>query len=330
MGDLFYSRETGANGRKGRGGLRRSAGINDEYAAEVGARLLKEKAAPFTLVYFFEGDSMQLTTRDSRPSVATFLPRLDSYAGRLFPKLAGGTERLLEDYAVLALSDHGHDPLLARGRYVNLSRIPGWNVSFGARADFWPGVDVVAVPNGRSALLYLRDEADPRLARRVPHRRGAAWTWPPGGKTGERWSAGSPASFGSRPDPSGNGPRDPHGRPMGAPKGTPKRWASRSPGRICATGSTPTPGTALGVPRDRERCGDVVLSATPGYTFGEVSSGATTKKRPRLPARQRLQRVRPGQRVPRRRAGTAQDHGRRPDPTDPLRCRGPSEGARLT
>ncbi len=109
MGDLFYSRETGANGRKGRGGLRRSVGINDEYAAEVGARLLKEKSAPFTLVYFFKGDS--IAHHEGLAAQRRYISRLDSYVGRLFDA-AGGIERLLEDYAVLALSDHGHDPLL--------------------------------------------------------------------------------------------------------------------------------------------------------------------------------------------------------------------------
>src|SRR5919199_3980186 len=35
LGDLFYSRDTGLQGRTGVGGLRRSAGINDVYAAGV-------------------------------------------------------------------------------------------------------------------------------------------------------------------------------------------------------------------------------------------------------------------------------------------------------
>ena len=58
MGDLFYSRDTGFSGRKANGGVLRSVGINDDYAARVGAMLLKEKAAPFNLVYFFKGDSI--------------------------------------------------------------------------------------------------------------------------------------------------------------------------------------------------------------------------------------------------------------------------------
>jgi predicted AlkP superfamily pyrophosphatase or phosphodiesterase len=58
MGDLFYSRETGFNGRRASGGILRSAGINDDYAARVGAMFVREKAAPFNLVYFFKGDSV--------------------------------------------------------------------------------------------------------------------------------------------------------------------------------------------------------------------------------------------------------------------------------
>ena len=268
MGDLFYSRETGANGRKGRGGLRRSAGINDEYAAEVGARLLKEKAAPFTLVYFFEGDS--IAHHEGLAAQRRYISRLDSYAGRLF-EAAGGTERVLEDYAVLALSDHGHDPLLARGRYVNLSRIPGWNVSFGARADFWPGVDVVAVPNGRSALLYLRDEADPRsLAESLTPRRGvdlAAWR-ENGGAVVSRLAR----ELRFRPDPSGNGPRDPHGRRWEL-DGDPEALGIEVSGEDLRYREYPDALERLWGCLGTERCGDVVLSATPGYTFGEVSWG---------------------------------------------------------
>ena len=153
MGDLFYSRDTGLHGREGVGGWRRSVGINDAYAAGVGAMLLEEKAAPFTVVYFFKGDSVahHRGIAAQREYVAT----LDGYVADMF-EAAGGSEKVLEEYAVLALSDHGHTPLLPdRRRYVRLGRILGDRASVGVRARFGPGTEIVAVPNGRSAFLYL-------------------------------------------------------------------------------------------------------------------------------------------------------------------------------
>src|ERR671911_2594094 len=176
MGDLFYSRDTGFSGRKANGGVLRSVGINDDYAARVGAMLLKERAAPFNLVYFFKGDS--IAHHHGLSAQRQWLATADEYVARIF-RAGGGVDRVLEDYAVLALSDHGHAPLLPKRRYVNLSRIAGQRVSFGARARFGPGVDAVVVPNGRSALLYLRGDVElESVVERLVGRRGvdlAAW-----------------------------------------------------------------------------------------------------------------------------------------------------------
>ena len=153
MGDLFYSRDTGLHGRTGVGGLRRSVGINDAYAAGVGAMLLAEKAAPFTLVYFFKGDS--ITHHKGLTAQRRHVTVLDQYVEDMFDA-AGGPEKALEDYAVLALSDHGHTPLLPnRRRFVRLGRILGEGASAGSRVRFGLGLEIVVVPNGRSALLYF-------------------------------------------------------------------------------------------------------------------------------------------------------------------------------
>src|SRR5215203_4097229 len=93
LGDLFYSRDTGLHGRSGIGGVRRSIGIHDEYAAKVGAMLLEEKAAPFTLVYFFKGDSVAhhrgLAAQKEHVAI------MDRYVADMF-EAAGGEERILE------------------------------------------------------------------------------------------------------------------------------------------------------------------------------------------------------------------------------------------
>ena len=47
----------------------------------------------------------------------------------------GGLERVIEEYAVLVVSDHGHTPLLPERRYVRLDGIMGERTATGpARA----------------------------------------------------------------------------------------------------------------------------------------------------------------------------------------------------
>jgi predicted AlkP superfamily pyrophosphatase or phosphodiesterase len=145
MGDLFYSRDTGFSGRKANGGVLRSVGINDDYAARVGAMFLKEKAAPFNLVYFFKGDS--IAHHHGLEAQRRWLATADEHVARIF-EAGGGVDRVLEDYAVLALSDHGHAPLHPKKRYVDLRRIPGQRVSSGVKARFGNGTTVVVVAHG--------------------------------------------------------------------------------------------------------------------------------------------------------------------------------------
>src|ERR671921_136849 len=217
MGDLFYSRDTGFSGRRANGGVLRSVGITDEYAARV-----------------FEA--------------------------------GGGVERVLEDYAVLALSDHGHAPLLPKNRYVDLRTIPGQVVSSGVKARFGNGTTVVVVPNGRSALLYLREGVElESVVERLTGRRGvdlAAWL--EGGWATVRRS-GREVRF--RP---GSGPEDPFGRPWDL-EGDPRALDIDVTGGALGYGEYPDALERLWGCLRSPRCGDVVLSATPGYTFGEVS-----------------------------------------------------------
>jgi hypothetical protein len=268
MGDLFYSRDTGFSGRKANGGVLRSVGINDDYAARVGAMLLKEKAVPFNLVYFFKGDS--IAHHHGLEAQRRWLATADEYVARIF-EAGGGIDRVLEDYAVLALSDHGHAPLLLKNRYVDLRTIPGQTVSSGVKARFGNGATIVVVPNGRSALLYLRDDVElDSVVERLVGRRGvdlAAWME-------EGWATvrrpGREVRF--RP---GLGPADPFGRSWDL-EGDPLALDIEVSGGLLRYGDYPDALERLWGCLRSPRCGDVVLSASPGYTFGEISGGYHT------------------------------------------------------
>ena len=266
MGDLFYSRETSANGRRGSGGLHRSVGINDEYAAEVGATLVEERTSPFNLVYFFKGDS--IAHHKGLAAQKRHVAVVDGYVGRIF-EAGGGVERMLEEYAILAISDHGHNPLLPTGRYVDLRTIPGERISFGARAQFKLGTSVVAVPNGRAALLYLSESASPEeISEKLVSRTGIDLSI----RRDDGWITvlghGGKLSF----RPADEGSRDAFGRSWELSGDRRVLDLEVSDGSI-SYGDYPDALERLWGCLDSPRCGDVVLSATPGYTFGEVTGG---------------------------------------------------------
>jgi Type I phosphodiesterase / nucleotide pyrophosphatase len=265
MGDLFYSRDTGLHGRGGVGGVARAIGIHDEYAAKVGTMLLEEKAAPFTLVYFFKGDS--LAHHEGLAAQRRYVATLDGYVADMFEAM-GSPEGALEEYAVLALSDHGHTPLLpSRSRYVGLARILGDRAAIGSRARFGSGSEILAVPNGRSAFLYLAGGVDrENVVDGVLSRRGidlAAWRE-------EDWGVVRRLGRELRFRPVSDGPRDASGRAWEL-SGDARAVDLEVTGGGIRYGEYPDAlERLLGCLRS-PRCGDVVLSATPGYTFGEVS-----------------------------------------------------------
>lgn len=263
LGDLFYSRDTGMHGHRGRGGLRRSAGINDEYAAGVGAMLLTEKAAPFILVYFYKGDS--IAHHKGLTAQRGYLRKLDLLISQIF-KAGGGMDKVLEEHAVLVLSDHGHTPLLPKRRYVHLSKLLGERVATGSRAGFEPGVDILVVPNGRSALLYFREGVVQRdVVEGLAGRKGvdlAAW------REGE-WRVASRLGREVRFRP-GDGVADDFGSSWEL-DGDLGALDLRVVGNTLKYGEYPNALERLWGCLGSPRCGDVVLSATPGYTFGEIS-----------------------------------------------------------
>jgi hypothetical protein len=264
LGDLFYSRDTGLHGRAGIGGIARSIGIHDEYAAKVGSILLEEKAAPFTLIYFFKGDS--IAHRRGLAAQRRYVATLDGYVAEMFGAV-GGPEKALEEYAVLALSDHGHTPLLpSRRRYIRLGRILGDGAATGSRARLGPE-KVMAIPNGRSAFLYLAEGVDRgKVVSGVLSRRGidlAAW------RDGD-WGVVRRHDWEFRFRPAGVGRRDASGRRWEL-SGDPHAADLEIVGDRIRHGEYPDALERLWGCLRSPRCGDVVLSATPGYTFGEVS-----------------------------------------------------------
>ena len=276
MGDLFYSRDTEWSGRRGSGGLLRSAGINDSYAADIGAMMISEKIAPFNLVYFFKGDS--IAHHKGLGAQRQWVEKADGYMARMVAA-AGGIDRLLEDYAVIAISDHGHTPLLPKDRHVDLEEILPEADQISSRARFGPNTRILAVPNGRSAFLYLRAGIMPEsVVGRLVSRRGidlAAWRedgWAVVGRLGRRLRF--------RPGRPGDGPRDTfgnHWRLDGDPEALEITVSGESlSGGEMSYGEYPNALERLWGCLQSPRSGDVVLSATPGYTFGEVTGSFHT------------------------------------------------------
>lgn len=265
LGDLFYSSEFGTNGRNGNGGLHRSVGINDEYAAEVGARLVAEKVAPFNLVYFFHGD--KVAHHEGIAAQRRHVEKLDGFVQKIMDA-AGGVDEFLSENAVIAVSDHGHAPLLPKRRFVNLARVRGYKVSLGSRAGFYSGADIVAVPNGRAALLYLKDASkSSAVAEALSGRSGVDLAaWMEDGRVVVR-RVGRETRF--RP---GGGATDRYGDTWEISGDHRALGVEVSGGRL-RYGDYPDALSRLWGCLSSSRAGDVVLSASPGYTFGEVSGG---------------------------------------------------------
>jgi hypothetical protein len=263
MGDLFYSRDLGLHGRKGSGGLRHQVGLNDEYAAKVGAMLLKEGAEPFTLVYFFEGDS--LAHHEGIVAQRRYVGTLDGYVREMF-EAGGGLDRVLDEYAVLVVSDHGHTPLLPERRYVGLDGILKRRTAVGARARLGPGVRMLVVPNGRAALVYLGGtEEREEVIEDLLGRRGVDLSAHEDGGWVVVRKAESELRF--RP---GVGAADPAGRSWEL-DGDPDLLDLEISGDTLRYGDYPDALERLWGSVRSPRAGDIILSAAPGYTFGEVN-----------------------------------------------------------
>jgi hypothetical protein len=263
MGDLFYSRDLGLHGRRGSGGLRRQVGINDEYAAKVGAMLLKEGTEPFSLLYFFEGDS--LAHHEGIAAQRRYIGTLDGYVREMF-EAGGGVDRVLDDYVVLVVTDHGHAPLLPERRYVRLDGILNQRTAVGARARFGSRVRAMVVPNGRVAMVYLGEGVDREsVIEDLLGRRGVDLAT----HEDDGWVVVRRFGCGLRFRP-GDGPVDLAGRSWEL-AGDPRALELEVSGDTLKYGDYPDALERLWGSVRLSRAGDVILSASPGYTFGEVN-----------------------------------------------------------
>jgi hypothetical protein len=131
-------------------------------------------------------------------------------------------------------------------------------------------LEIVVVPNGRSALLYFEEGVErEKVVTNVLSRRGvdlAAW-WEDGWSVVRR--LGRELKF--RPaNKAGDEPRDAAGRAWEL-SGDPRALEIEVSDGGIGYGEYPDALERLWGCLRSPRCGDVVLSATPGYTFGEVS-----------------------------------------------------------
>ncbi|MDN5698501.1 MAG: alkaline phosphatase family protein, partial [Rubrobacter sp.] len=269
MGDLFHSRRSESNGREGTGGIMQSAGINDEHAADVGARLLREGAAPFNLLYFFKGDS--ITHHKGIGAQRRWIERADGYVARAF-EAAGGVERVLEDYAVLALSDHGHSPLIddaKQSRHADLNSALPEATLISPRSRLRGKDDILILPNGRAAFIYLGDRRKPEpLAERLISERGLGLAaWRENGGVRVR-SQGAELYF--RRVRGADGAVDASGG-LWEIDGDLGALDMSLSGKEIEYGEYPDALNRLWGGLGSARTGELVLSAKPGYTFGEIS-----------------------------------------------------------
>ena len=179
---------------------------------------------------------------------------------------AGGLDRVLDEYAVLVISDHGHAPLLPERRYVRLDGILNRRTAVGARARFGSRIRTMVVPNGRAAMVYLGEGMDrERVIEDLLGRRGVDLA----AHEDDGWVVVRRLGCELRFRP-GDGPADPAGRSWEL-AGDPRALDLAVSGEALKYGDYPDAFERLWGSVRLSRAGDVILSASPGYTFGEVN-----------------------------------------------------------
>jgi hypothetical protein len=173
---------------------------------------------------------------------------------------------VLEDYAVIVVSDHGHASLLPERRYAQLDGILKKRTAVGARARFGRRVRVLAVPNGRAALLYLGEGVDREgMIEDLIGRRGVDLA----AHEDEGWGVVRRVGHELRFRP-GDGPADPAGRSWEL-VGDPEALDIKASADTLRYGDYPDALERLWGSVRSPRAGDIVLSASPGHTFGEIN-----------------------------------------------------------
>jgi hypothetical protein len=260
--DLFASRRTGCRGQLGMPGQR------DQHSGCVGAYLVEHDLFDFLLFSLPDNDAF--SHRYGPHAQVTSIAAADRQLQRLMDA-GGGTERFLEQHAMIVLADHSHTGVEER---IELGALfADWDVAQPNGST--PGVGTIAIsPAQRSAMIYVLDgerraplaaEAAARAAtapgvdlvmHRPAPREGALVTargelrFAPGGELedlrGGRWSvAGDLAAIGARIE---------DGRLLSPdyPDALARAWSALT----CPT------------------AGDVLLSAAPGYEFVDWGGAA--------------------------------------------------------
>ena len=201
--DLFASRRTDCRSTLGMPGQR------DQHSGCVGAHLVEEDLFDFMLLSLPDNDTY--SHRRGPYAQVTSIAIADRALERVM-HVAGGTERFLEDHAVIVMSDHSQTSVEDRVDLVDA--LGEWSV-LGAEDPEPDEAEIAVSPSSRFGMVYVLDPAAaehtaPRVARDlegvegidlVVRREGSeaiVWSargelrFAPGGELedvhGERWS----------------------------------------------------------------------------------------------------------------------------------------------
>jgi hypothetical protein len=255
--DIFASRETPCRSQLG------LPGVRDQHAGCVGAYLVENDLFDFLLLSLPDNDTH--SHRYGPHAQVTSIAAADRQLERLF-HAGGGTDRFLDEHAVIVVADHSHAPVEKaidlQGAYADLAVL----APSGAGHD---DAEVALCPAQRSAMVYVlltegREELVPRIVATALALDGVDLAlWRPAPREGAIASAAGELRFAP-----GGDLRDARGR----------RWSVDGPlevldarvqdGVLCSEAYPDALGrawSALSCPTS----GDVLLSAAPGYEFAD-------------------------------------------------------------
>jgi hypothetical protein len=255
--DIFASRETPCRSQLG------LPGVRDQHAGCVGAYLVEHDLFDFLLLSLPDNDTH--SHRFGPYAQVTSIAAADRQLERVF-HAGGGTERFLDEHAVILVADHSHAPIEKaidlQGAYSELAVLG----PSGARRD---DAEVALCPAQRSAMIYAlvqegRDALVPRIVDIALELEGVDLTlWRPAPREGAIASARGELRFAP-----GGDLRDPRGG----------RWSVDGP--LAVLDARVEDGVlrsdrypdALGRAWSALACptsGDVLLSAAPSYEFAD-------------------------------------------------------------
>lgn len=255
--DIFASRETPCRGQLG------MPGVRDQHAGCVGAYLVERDLFDFLLLSLPDNDTH--SHRHGPHAQVTSIAAADRQLERLF-HAGGGTERFLDEHAVIVVADHSHAPVEKaidlQAAYADLAVL----APSGARHD---EAEVALCPAQRSAMLYVllsegRDTLVPRIVETALALDGVDLAlWRPAPREGAIASSAGELRFAP-----GGDLRDARGG----------RWSIDGPLEVLSARVedgelvSETYPDALGRAWSALSCptsGDVLLSAAPGYEFAD-------------------------------------------------------------